>query len=63
MNVRSFATVDPTKQVTWQELDHVFSAIGKRRCCRLDNSHKPESQQENCGAIALAPAVTAASEQ
>lgn len=59
----SSATIDPTKQVTWQELDHVFSAIGKRLRCRLDNSHKPDSQQENCGAIGLAPAVTAASEQ
>lgn len=59
----SSATIDPTKQVTWQELDHVFSAIGKRLRCRLDNSHRPDSQQENCGAIGLAPAVTAASEQ
>lgn len=59
----STATVDPTKQVTWNELDYAFSALGKRLRCRLDNSKKPEEQHQNCGAIGLAPVVTTAAEE
>jgi hypothetical protein len=50
----SASVTDPAKPVSWQELDNLFSVIGKRLRCRLDNAAKPEAQMENCGAIGLA---------
>ncbi|MET0656739.1 MAG: DUF3313 family protein, partial [Steroidobacteraceae bacterium] len=46
---------DPTKPVSWEELDKLFTVIGKRVSCRLANAKVPEAQWQNCGAIGLAP--------
>lgn len=55
---------DPTRPVEWKELDHMFSSIGKRLRCRLDNSHVADAaQKQNCGAIGLeAPGTDTAKE-
>jgi hypothetical protein len=57
----SAAAGDPNKPVSWNELDNLFSIVGKRLKCRLDNSRIPEANWANCGAIGLAePAKSAA---
>ena len=40
---------------SWDELTGLFSVVGKRLRCRLDNSSKPESEWTQCSAIGLAP--------
>jgi hypothetical protein len=40
---------------SWDELTGLFSVVGKRLRCRLDNSRKPESEWTPCGTIGLAP--------
>ena len=54
----SAAASDPNKPVSWKELDNLFSIVGKRLRCRLDNSRIPEAQWAKCGAIGLAPEPT-----
>jgi hypothetical protein len=54
----SAAASDPKKPVSWNELDNLFSIVGKRLRCRLDNSRIPEAQWAKCGAIGLAPEPT-----
>jgi len=58
----SAAAGDPNKPVSWKELDNLFSIVGKRLKCRLDNSRIAEAKWANCGAIGLAtePAKSAA---
>ena len=43
--------------VTWEEMSGLFTVLGKRVRCRLDNSKKPEDQWTKCGAIGLAAPV------
>jgi hypothetical protein len=43
-----------TEATSWDELSGLFSVVGKRLRCRLDNSHQPEAKWANCGAIGLA---------
>jgi Protein of unknown function (DUF3313) len=43
---------------SWDEMTGLFSVLGKRLRCRLDNAGKPESQWTNCTSINLpAPAA------
>lgn len=42
-----------TEATSWDELSGLFSVVGKRLRCRLDNSRKPESEWAKCGEIAL----------
>lgn len=56
----SAAKDDPNKPVSWKELDTLFSTVGKRVRCRLDNARVPEAQWANCGAIGLAEPAKAA---
>lgn len=58
----SAAAGDPNKPVSWKELDNLFSIVGKRLKCRLDNGRIAEAKWANCGAIGLAtePAKSAA---
>ena len=45
-----------TQEATsWDEMTGLFSVIGKRLRCRLDNAGKPESQWANCSSINLPP--------
>ncbi len=49
---------DDGSDVSWDEMNGLFSVIGKRLRCRLDNSKKPEAEWTKCGAIGLeAPAT------
>lgn len=41
------------KDASWDELNALFSQVGKRLRCRLDNARAPASRQANCGAIGL----------
>ena len=41
---------------SWDELNGLFSVVGKRLRCRLDNARASADKQANCGAIGLAPA-------
>lgn len=43
-----------TEATSWDELNGLFGVVGKRLRCRLDNSHKPESEWTKCGEIGLA---------
>jgi hypothetical protein len=47
-----------TEDASWDELSALFGVVGKRLRCRLDNSHKPESEWTKCGSIGLPAAVT-----
>ncbi|MFZ2509277.1 MAG: DUF3313 domain-containing protein, partial [Steroidobacteraceae bacterium] len=40
---------------SWDEMTGLFSVLGKRLRCRLDNSRKPESQWASCTNINLPP--------
>ena len=40
---------------SWDEMTGLFSVLGKRLRCRLDNAGKPESQWTNCTSINLPP--------
>lgn len=51
---------DPTKPVSWKELDNLFSIVGKRLKCRLDNARIAEAQWAKCGTIGLAEPAKAA---
>jgi hypothetical protein len=42
-----------TEAASWNELTALFGVVGKRLRCRLDNSHKPESEWVKCGTIGL----------
>lgn len=41
---------------SWDELTGLFTVVGKRLRCRLDNSTRPESEWTACSAIGLPPA-------
>lgn len=56
----SAAAGDPNKPVSWNELDNLFSIVGKRLKCRLDNSRIAEAQWAKCGTIGLAEPAKAA---
>ena len=48
-----------TQEATsWDEMTGLFSVLGKRLRCRLDNAGKPESQWTNCTSINLPPPAT-----
>lgn len=40
---------------SWDEMTGLFSVLGKRLRCRLDNAGKPESDWSNCAEINLPP--------
>lgn len=42
------------KPVSWEELETLFSTVGKRLRCRLDNAGVSEAQWHKCGTIGLA---------
>lgn len=44
---------DATEPVSWDELDNLFTIVGKRLRCRLDNARLPEEQWAKCGSIGL----------
>ena len=44
------------EEPTWDEMGALFSLVGKRLRCRLDNSRAAADKQANCGAIGLAAA-------
>lgn len=41
--------------VTWEELDAMFSTIGERVRCNLDNARLAENAREDCAAILIEP--------
>ncbi len=45
---------DSTKPVSWKELNSLFTLVGKRLRCRLDNARLPQDQWSKCGEIGLA---------
>ncbi len=47
--------------VTWEELDAMFSTVGERARCNLDNAKRPESQRQVCAEIVIEPETTAGS--
>ncbi len=52
----SLSTKPADESPTWDELNGLFTVVGQRLRCRLDNSHAAADKQANCGAIGLAPA-------
>jgi len=52
------ASGKPGEAVSWVQLNELFSVIGKRLRCRLDNQKLAPSQWNKCGAIGLAAAKT-----
>jgi hypothetical protein len=48
------------KPVSWDELDHLFTTVGKRLRCRLDNAGVSEAQWNKCGEIGLVQPTKAA---
>ncbi len=51
---------DPNKAVSWNELNNLFTIVGQRLRCRLDNSQLPETQWAECGKIGLKTPAKAA---
>ena len=47
--------------VTWEELDAMFSTIGERARCNLDNAKLPQNQRQVCSDILIEPEVAAES--
>ncbi len=43
---------------SWDEMNGLFTVIGKRLRCRLDNAGKPESDWSNCAEINMPPPAT-----
>ena len=41
------------ESTSWDELNGLFSVVGKRLRCRLDNSHRAEAEWIHCGVIGL----------
>ncbi len=41
--------------VSWEELDAMFSTIGERARCKLDNARLPEGQRQVCSDIVIEP--------
>ncbi|MEJ1963154.1 MAG: DUF3313 domain-containing protein [Gammaproteobacteria bacterium] len=48
-------------QPGWNDVENVFSVLGKRLRCRLDNARAAQGERKNCGAIGLAAAAGPAS--
>jgi hypothetical protein len=42
-------------ETSWDEMTGLFSVLGRRLRCRLDNAGKPESDWSNCAEISLPP--------
>lgn len=51
---RGSLSVDTAKPVSWERLHELFTTVGKRLRCRLDNSKVSEAEWTNCGKIGLA---------
>jgi hypothetical protein len=51
---RGSLSTSKNQAVSWNELETVFSVVGKRLRCRLDNARVSKSQQQQCGTIGLA---------
>ncbi len=41
--------------VTWEELDAMFTTVGERARCKLDNARRPESERQVCTDIVIEP--------
>lgn len=52
----SLSTKAADVEPSWDELNGLFSLVGKRLRCRLDNARTTPDKQANCGAIGLTPA-------
>ncbi len=50
---------DPNKPVSWDELEKLFTIVGKRLRCRMDNAKLPEAERSKCGEIGLSGALSA----
>jgi hypothetical protein len=51
---RGSLSTSKNEAVSWNELETVFSVVGKRLRCRLDNARVPTNKQQPCGTIGLA---------
>ena len=47
--------------VSWEELDAMFSTIGERTRCHIDNSRRPQAEWQVCIEILIEPEVPAES--
>ncbi len=47
--------------VTWEELDAMFSTVGERARCNLDNAKRPQSEWQVCSNIVIEPEQAAGS--
>jgi len=45
---------DNEKGASWDEMNELFSVVGKRLRCRLDNARAPAEKQADCAAIGMA---------
>jgi hypothetical protein len=45
---------EEAKPVSWEDLNDLFTIVGKRLRCRLDNNRLSESEWEKCGSVGLA---------
>jgi len=52
----STAGTDASKEVSWKELTGLFSIVGKRLRCRLENTVTKESEWDKCGSLGLTAA-------
>jgi hypothetical protein len=52
----STSGTDASKEVSWQELTGLFTIVGKRLRCRLENTVTKESDWDKCGSLGLAAA-------
>jgi hypothetical protein len=43
--------------VTWEELDAMFSTVGERTRCYLDNAGEKEKDRSDCDSIVIEPVV------
>jgi hypothetical protein len=50
----STAGTDASEEVSWDELTELFTIVGKRLRCRLENAVAKESDWNKCGSLGLA---------
>lgn len=55
----SLSTKASDQPPTWDELNGLFTLVGKRLRCLLDNARAPADEQAACGQIGLAPTESA----
>jgi hypothetical protein len=52
----STSGTDASKEVSWKELTGLFTIVGKRLRCRLENTVTKPSDWDKCGSLGLAAA-------